>query len=101
MHRPTEAPCPSVLPCCPRPQADLVLEVSWVDGSGTPRTSKRASLEARGLAGGVGAFGVVTELLLQVGPTTSLVQCSSLACFPCPPLVCGHQCGASVCFDQG
>jgi L-gulonolactone oxidase len=50
--------------------ADTVLEITWVDGTGQTRVTKRDSDEGRALVASVGNLGVVTELLLQLTPPT-------------------------------
>lgn len=54
--------------CCLQLQADLVLQLTWVDGSGNVRVSNRSSTAGRALIGGLGVAGVVTELALQLQP---------------------------------
>jgi FAD/FMN-containing dehydrogenase len=49
-------------------QADILLELTWVDGSGKVHTSSRDSDAGRALVSGLGVAGVVTELLLQLQP---------------------------------
>ncbi|WIA38074.1 hypothetical protein OEZ86_001443 [Tetradesmus obliquus] len=51
--------------------ADTVLAVTWVDGRGRIRTSTRKDPEFKAFNGGVGVFGVVTELLLQMTPPSN------------------------------
>jgi hypothetical protein len=56
-------------PCPPAPQADILAEVTWVDGAGIVHTSTRDSDAGRALVSGLGVAGIVTELLLQLkGP---------------------------------
>lgn len=49
-------------------QADLVVDIIWVDGKGDVHISKRNSDEGRALCGGVGVLGIITELVLQLQP---------------------------------
>jgi FAD/FMN-containing dehydrogenase len=51
--------------------ADVVLAVTWVDGRGRVRVSRPKDPEFKAFNGGVGVFGVVTELLLQMTPPTN------------------------------
>jgi FAD/FMN-containing dehydrogenase len=51
--------------------ADTLLAVTWVDGRGRVRTSTPKDPEFKAFNGGVGVFGVVTELLLQMTPPTN------------------------------
>lgn len=58
--------------CCHRcSQGDIALEFTWVDASGTVHTSSRQSAEGRGLAGGLGLIGIITEVKLQMTPPSS------------------------------
>lgn len=50
--------------------ADSVLEVTWVDGTGQIRVSTTSDTEFAAFKGSLGVFGVMTELLLQLTPTT-------------------------------
>jgi hypothetical protein len=50
--------------------ADTVLEVTWVDGRGNIHVSKPSDPEFKAFNGGLGLFGVITELLLQLTPPT-------------------------------
>jgi FAD/FMN-containing dehydrogenase len=49
-------------------QADIVRKITFVDGTGKVTTVDRASLVGRGLAGGLGMLGVMTEITLQLQP---------------------------------
>jgi FAD/FMN-containing dehydrogenase len=51
--------------------ADTVLEVTWVDGRGSVHVSRPSDPEFKALNGGLGMFGVITELLLQLTPPTN------------------------------
>jgi FAD/FMN-containing dehydrogenase len=51
--------------------ADTVLEVTWVDGTGKVHVSKKGDPEFAALNGGLGVFGVMTELLLQLTPPSN------------------------------
>jgi FAD/FMN-containing dehydrogenase len=51
--------------------ADVVLAVTWVDGRGRVCVSRPKDPEFKAFNGGVGVFGVVTELLLQMTPPTN------------------------------
>lgn len=55
----------------PAPQCDWLVDVTWVDANGTVHTSAQGSDEMRGLCGGIGVFGVVAELTLQMTPTSN------------------------------
>ncbi|KAF8060339.1 GULLO1 [Scenedesmus sp. PABB004] len=50
---------------------DALLEVTWVDGTGAVRVARRGDPEFRAMVGGLGTFGVVTELLLQMTAPTA------------------------------
>lgn len=50
--------------------ADTVLEVTWVDGTGKVHVSKPSDPEFKAFNGGIGLFGVMTELLIQLTPPT-------------------------------
>lgn len=52
-------------------QGDIALEFTWVDASGVVRTSDRHSPEGKGLAGGVGLIGIITEIKLQMTPPSN------------------------------
>jgi hypothetical protein len=52
-------------------QCDWLVEVTWVDGKGAVHTSPAGSDEARGLCGGIGIVGVISELKLQMTPTST------------------------------
>jgi hypothetical protein len=52
-------------------QGDITLEFTWVDASGTVHTSERHSAEGRGLSGGVGLIGIITEVKLQMTPPSN------------------------------
>jgi hypothetical protein len=49
-------------------QADIVSIITFVDGAGTIRRVVRNSRVGRGLAGGLGMLGVITEITLQLTP---------------------------------
>lgn len=49
-------------------QGDIALEFTWVDASGDVHVSGRHSAEGKGLAGGVGLIGIITEIKLQLTP---------------------------------
>jgi hypothetical protein len=49
-------------------QADIVSTITFVDGAGTIRRVARNSRVGRGLAGGLGMLGVITEVTLQLTP---------------------------------
>jgi hypothetical protein len=51
--------------------ADTVLEVTWVDGAGRVRVSKRGDPEFGAFNGGLGVFGIMTELLIQLTPPSN------------------------------
>jgi FAD/FMN-containing dehydrogenase len=51
--------------------ADTVLEVTWVDGTGTVHVSKKDDPEFTAFPGSLGVFGVMTELLLQLTPSAN------------------------------
>jgi hypothetical protein len=51
--------------------ADNVLEVTWVDGTGKMHVSKKGDADFRAFNGGLGVFGVMTELLIQLTPTSN------------------------------
>lgn len=51
--------------------ADTVLEVTWVDGTGKVHVSKKGDPEFAAFNGGLGVFGVMTELLIQLTPPTN------------------------------
>lgn len=53
------------------PQADIVTSITFVDGCGRINTVDRNSLVGRGLAGGVGMLGIITEVTLQLKPGLS------------------------------
>jgi FAD/FMN-containing dehydrogenase len=46
--------------------ADTVLEMTWVDGTGKVHVSKKGDPEFAAFNGGLGVFGVMTELLIQL-----------------------------------
>ncbi|GBF95589.1 FAD FMN-containing dehydrogenase [Raphidocelis subcapitata] len=50
---------------------DILKEITWVDATGTTRTSARDSPEGRALAGGLGLLGIVSELTLQLAPPSN------------------------------
>lgn len=47
-------------------QADFVTSVTFVDGKGVIYTVDRDSTEGRGLMGGLGMLGVITEVTLKL-----------------------------------
>lgn len=47
---------------------DTLLEITWVDGTGKVHVSKPQDPEFRGMVGGLGVYGVITELLMQMTP---------------------------------
>lgn len=49
-------------------QADIVTHIKFVDGTGKIRQTARSSNIGRGLAGGLGMLGVITEVTLQLQP---------------------------------
>ena len=51
--------------------ADTVLEVTWVDGTGAVHVSTRGDSDFSAFPGGLGVFGVMTELLLQLTPSAN------------------------------
>ena len=51
--------------------ADTVLEVVWIDGTGKVHKSKKGDPEFAAFNGGLGVFGVMTELLIQMTPPTN------------------------------
>lgn len=51
--------------------ADTILEVVWIDGTGKVHTSKKGDPEFAAFNGGLGVFGVMTELLIQLTPPTN------------------------------
>ncbi|WIA09638.1 hypothetical protein OEZ85_009026 [Tetradesmus obliquus] len=51
--------------------ADTVLKVTWVDGRGIVHVSTPSDPEFRAFNGGLGMFGVITELLMQLTPPTN------------------------------
>jgi FAD/FMN-containing dehydrogenase len=53
------------------PQGDIALEFTWVDAAGNVRVCDRYSEEGKGLAGGVGLIGIITEIKLQLTPPTN------------------------------
>jgi hypothetical protein len=53
------------------PQADILLELTWVDGQGKVHVSDRNSTAGKALVAGLGVGGIVTELLLQVQPPSN------------------------------
>jgi hypothetical protein len=55
----------------PTPQADMILEVTWVDGSGNIHRSRNPSPEFYAISAGLGLTGIVTELKLQLTPPTN------------------------------
>lgn len=66
----------AVLCCAVLWQGDIALEFTWVDASGTVRTSARDSPEGKGLAGGVGLIGIITEIKLQMTPPSNTMVIS-------------------------
>lgn len=51
--------------------ADTVREVTWVDGTGKVRVSKKGDPEFAAFNGGLGIFGIMTELLIQLTPLSN------------------------------
>jgi hypothetical protein len=51
--------------------ADTLLEVTWVDGRGKIHVSKPTDPEFNAFNGGLGMFGIITELLVQLTPPTN------------------------------
>eukprot|EP00878_Enallax_costatus_P024256 GHUV01025873.1.p1 GENE.GHUV01025873.1~~GHUV01025873.1.p1 ORF type:complete len:253 (+),score=16.97 GHUV01025873.1:104-760(+) len=49
---------------------DTLLVVTWVDADGQIRKSTRDSPEGKMLCGGLGLIGIITEIQLQMTPTT-------------------------------
>lgn len=47
-------------------QADMVTHITFVDGRGEIHTVDRHCLEGRGLTGGLGLLGVITEVTIRV-----------------------------------
>ncbi|WIA23842.1 hypothetical protein OEZ85_013501 [Tetradesmus obliquus] len=47
---------------------DTLLEITWVDGTGKVHVSKPSDPEFRGMVGGMGTYGVMTEFLMQMTP---------------------------------
>lgn len=47
---------------------DTLLEITWVDGTGKVHVSKPDDPEFRGMNGGLGVYGVMTEFLMQMTP---------------------------------
>jgi hypothetical protein len=52
-------------------QADILLELTWVDGQGKIHVSDRNSTAGKALVAGLGLGGIVTEMLLQVQPPSN------------------------------
>lgn len=50
---------------------DWVKDVTWVDSSGAIHTSAKGSPEAKGLCGGLGLLGSITEFTLEMTPTSN------------------------------
>jgi hypothetical protein len=57
----------------PSTLCDIVLQITWVDGSGTIRRSPRDSEAGRAICGGLGLMGIITELQMQLLPFPSKV----------------------------
>lgn len=55
--------------CCL--QCDWFVDVTWVDARGEVHTSAKGSKDAIALCGGLGLFGTITELTLQLTETTN------------------------------
>jgi FAD/FMN-containing dehydrogenase len=49
-------------------QGDIVRAITFVDGTGNITRVSRSSKVGRGLVGGVGMLGVITEVTLQLKP---------------------------------
>jgi hypothetical protein len=64
MHSCLAVPCLAV--CAPATQADFVTFVTFVDGRGDIHTVDRDCFEGRGLLGGLGMLGVITEVTLKL-----------------------------------
>jgi len=47
-------------------QADMVTHITFVDGTGRIHTVDRYCLEGRGLSGGLGMLGIITEVTLKL-----------------------------------
>lgn len=56
---------------CVASQGDITLEFTWVDASGNVHVNDRHSPEGKGLAGGVGLIGIITEIKLQMTPPSN------------------------------
>lgn len=52
-------------------QCDYLIDITWVDANGTVHISDRRSDEGRAICGGIGLLGVITELTLQLTPSTN------------------------------
>lgn len=48
-----------------------VLEVTWMDGTGAVHASRRGEPDFSAFPGGLGVFGVMTKLLLQLTRSTN------------------------------
>jgi FAD/FMN-containing dehydrogenase len=55
-------------------QADVVKIITFVDGTGNITRASRNSNVGRGLVGGVGMLGVITEVTLQLKPGLSKMR---------------------------
>lgn len=53
------------------PQCDWFVDVTWVDARGEVHVSPKGSEEAIALCGGLGLFGTITELTLQLTEYTN------------------------------
>lgn len=51
--------------------ADTILEITWVDGTGKVHVSKKGDPEFAAFNGGLGVFGIMTELLIQLTPPSN------------------------------
>lgn len=63
--------CPAAGDMTTSSLADTVLEVVWIDGTGKVHKSKKGNPEFAAFNGGLGVFGVMTELLIQMTPPTN------------------------------
>lgn len=63
--------CISLLPPNPRRQADMVTEVTFVDGSGAVQKATNPSPEFNAVSAGLGLAGIVTEVTLRLTAPTN------------------------------
>eukprot|EP00878_Enallax_costatus_P039822 GHUV01045739.1.p1 GENE.GHUV01045739.1~~GHUV01045739.1.p1 ORF type:complete len:480 (+),score=92.29 GHUV01045739.1:93-1532(+) len=47
---------------------DTLIEITWVDGTGKVHVSKPQDPEFKGMVGGIGVYGIMTEFLMQMTP---------------------------------